>query len=214
MRVLPRTQRGTWALAGAVWLAWCAAVWLALPVRPRAAWDLPEEDWLFALSGDGRTVLTAPRYFAAGAGFCQLIGPLSVWDVRTGQSRTFLGEGDNLHEYAISPDGRWLAYCDAARAARPLRVLDLSTGHAVAELSASPRGYSLDQSLPVISPDSVLLFYADRLDGVDGLQLVEPPRTAAGRPHRQRRRAGGVFRRRPHDGLPCSGLNPAGRQGR
>jgi hypothetical protein len=36
MRILPRSRRGTWLLAGAVWCAACAGLWRALPVVVRA----------------------------------------------------------------------------------------------------------------------------------------------------------------------------------
>src|SRR5436190_24076803 len=39
MRLLPRTPRGIWLLAGIVWLACCGVLWWALPIRPRADWN-------------------------------------------------------------------------------------------------------------------------------------------------------------------------------
>src|SRR5262245_4425242 len=42
IRLLPRTPRGTWLLAGAVWLAGVGALWYLVPAVPRAEWTLPE----------------------------------------------------------------------------------------------------------------------------------------------------------------------------
>src|SRR4051794_6534525 len=38
IRLLPRTLRGTWLLAGMVGVAGCGVLWWALPYRPRISW--------------------------------------------------------------------------------------------------------------------------------------------------------------------------------
>ena len=56
MHLLPRSRRGTWLLAGAVWCAACAGLWCTLPVTPRAEFPLDNEspDWgLLGLGPDG-----------------------------------------------------------------------------------------------------------------------------------------------------------------
>ena len=58
MRLLPRTVRGTWALAAAAWLAGCALAWPLLPARPRAEWrDVGPGHYVSAVLPDGPTVV-------------------------------------------------------------------------------------------------------------------------------------------------------------
>jgi hypothetical protein len=42
MPLVPRSRRGTWLLAGVVWLGACAMWWWMLPVVPRAVLQLPQ----------------------------------------------------------------------------------------------------------------------------------------------------------------------------
>src|SRR5205814_1030868 len=105
MRVLPRTVRGTWALAAAAWLAGCAAVWWALPVRPRAEWKVPAEDCLMELFAENLTAVTF-----GGANGPHYTGPLRLWDSTTGRVRELLPADDRLSHPVFSRDGRWLAF--------------------------------------------------------------------------------------------------------
>src|SRR5262249_53528499 len=59
IRLMPRTPRGTWLLAGAVWLTGCAALWWVLPYRPRAAWPTEEPAVVHGLIPGTVVVLTS-----------------------------------------------------------------------------------------------------------------------------------------------------------
>src|SRR4051812_35881157 len=55
---LPRSRRGTWLLAAAVWLAMCAGLWCTLPAVPRGELRLPRDvDLLALLPGGGRGIV-------------------------------------------------------------------------------------------------------------------------------------------------------------
>src|SRR5439155_15280875 len=57
MPLLPRSRRGTWLLAAAVWLAACAGLWWALPVLPRGEFRLPKGAELVSLGPGFATAL-------------------------------------------------------------------------------------------------------------------------------------------------------------
>src|SRR5437667_9293836 len=61
MRFLPRSRRGTWLLAGAVWLAACAGGWWTLPVMPRGELRLPHDIDLVGLLPGGQRGIVARR---------------------------------------------------------------------------------------------------------------------------------------------------------
>ena len=90
MRLLPRTPRGTWLSAAAIWLAGCAVIWFVLPARPRVV--IPEAGPCRGFSTDGRlafgrawgTCRPYPKYTPRLAGSPRPDGPYRVWDVRTG----------------------------------------------------------------------------------------------------------------------------------
>lgn len=69
--MLPRSRRGTWLLAGAVWLAACAGWWWALPVAPRTTIDGLAGRIRF--SADQRTV------------FEFISDKFRAWDIDSGQ---------------------------------------------------------------------------------------------------------------------------------
>jgi hypothetical protein len=78
MRLAPRTPRGTWLVATAVWIAGVAAVEAVLPVVPRATWPLPAPGHLLGFADGGRTLVTS-AYVQPGPLCC--FGPLpGIWD--------------------------------------------------------------------------------------------------------------------------------------
>jgi WD40 repeat protein len=128
MPLLPRTVRGTWLLAGAVWVAWCGAFWFGLPVRPRAEWRLPEESYLVGVRPDKCTLVTA-RIGWTGTICTQFPmphGPVRLRDLATGHERSLLSPTTTkLDCVCLSPSGRWLAVAEFPR----LRLFDLDSGH-------------------------------------------------------------------------------------
>ncbi|HTK76221.1 MAG TPA: hypothetical protein VL371_13240, partial [Gemmataceae bacterium] len=60
MRLLPRTPRGTWLLAGAVWLTGCGVLWWAVPYRPRVTWPTQERATVHGFIPGTSVVLTSP----------------------------------------------------------------------------------------------------------------------------------------------------------
>src|SRR5262245_23515558 len=101
IRLFPRSPRGTWLLAGAVWLAGCGTLWWALPPAPTAEWTVPDftEQWGTAVEPD-LVAVNSRNGIAAIAG----------------------------HQFAFSyighPDG--MNYLNHYRG--PVRVFDLMTG--------------------------------------------------------------------------------------
>jgi hypothetical protein len=102
MRLLPRTPRGTWLLAGLAWAAAWAAVWWALPVQPRVEWQAPWSCELLGFFGDGRTLVTLDSPAR------DRLGRVRFWDVETGAPQNLLpgGAGESAVAAALTPDGR------------------------------------------------------------------------------------------------------------
>jgi hypothetical protein len=102
MRLLPRTPRGTWLLAGLAWAAAWAALWWALPVRPRVEWQAPCSSQLIGFLGDGRTLVTLDN--PARDRLCRV----RFWDADTGAPQRLLpgAEGESAAAAALTPDGR------------------------------------------------------------------------------------------------------------
>jgi WD40 repeat protein len=170
MRVLPRTVRGTWALAAAAWLAGCAAVWWALPVRPRAMCRVSPGDGLLTVFPDGRGGVTGRE--AGEMRWNYLIGPLRVWHAPTNQFASFLSEQDQVEFGETSPDGRWVAYHPRGDMRR-LSLLDTTSGQTTLIAEGDQR------SRVSFSPDSRWLAFAARCGDSDGIRLWD---LSAGRP--------------------------------
>src|SRR4051794_5849467 len=93
MRLLPRTPRGTWALAAAVWLAGCAAIWAVLPGVPRVVIPYADAGMPNGFTADGRGVYgyvygsfdPSRDYLRIGAGGPAPDGPFRIWDLETGR---------------------------------------------------------------------------------------------------------------------------------
>jgi hypothetical protein len=154
MRVLPRTVRGTWLLAGTVWLALCAAAWWALPAWPRAVIAVPGAHRLLGVGPGGRTVVVDG---AEDVNDWPPTVAIRAWDTGAGSIRTVLPAKNGFATRALSPDGQWLAVqewlADQNRRGivRTVRLINLITGHdeELARPAGAPAHYEM-----VFSPDS------------------------------------------------------------
>jgi hypothetical protein len=61
MRLLPRTPRGAWLLAAAVWFAGAVVVWYVLPEIPHDAWQPPEGCQVQGFTADSRGIIILRR---------------------------------------------------------------------------------------------------------------------------------------------------------
>src|SRR4051812_2753234 len=91
MRLLPRSSRGAWLLAGAVWLTGTAGLWLLLPIWPRASWPTAIEQETVGFVPGTHTFVTrsAPPRGTDGGTLSDATGPLTFWDAETGQSHSW-----------------------------------------------------------------------------------------------------------------------------
>jgi hypothetical protein len=137
MRLLPTTRRGTWALAFAVWLAGCAAVWFVLPVRPIVVLPPGNAGYPILFSGDGRMILT--REFGTEK-VCPLLeqlrlgpdhypnGPFRLWDATTGRALlTWAPPSPEASVLKLAPDGSSALVSRIAELDRT-GLIDLTTG--------------------------------------------------------------------------------------
>src|SRR5437762_2639176 len=104
MRLLPQTPRGAWLLAGVVWATACAALWWALPVRPRDI--IPGVDTLAGFLPDGKSVLVASSDRTVVRYDAYTGGELSRFSVG-------LTEPPTWGCAAMSPNGRFLVWAHA-----------------------------------------------------------------------------------------------------
>src|SRR5689334_16796328 len=129
MRLLPRTPRGIWLLAAAIWAAACTVAWLVLPIRPRAEWatDSPMLPVGFV---PGRRTLVCGTVLGGDAGRGETLGPLRFFDADSGQVGEWFeaGEEVRLRASALSPDGRWAAVCHGRGGTFRLQLFDIATG--------------------------------------------------------------------------------------
>jgi WD40 repeat protein len=101
MRLLPRSAKGTWLLATAVWVAACAAAWLFLPPRPRHVLDA-REFVPMEFSTDGRILVTSSRLDQNSPNSLQL------WNAVTGQEIDLRPEMPTEgYVHGFSHDCRW-----------------------------------------------------------------------------------------------------------
>jgi hypothetical protein len=150
MRLLPKTPRGTWALAGAVWLAGCGALWWALPYAPHPHWAVPTVDgekWDFATGPEIITVRQDQSTIAV-AGRARVFsmdakadiddvrldkGPIQIFDLPTGRElRRYFTRDDSFRAVTPSPDGRWLALVGRSGMNQPaISTLDLDSDRTI-----------------------------------------------------------------------------------
>jgi hypothetical protein len=170
MRALPRTVRGTWALAAAAWVAACAAAWEMLPTRPRAAWTTDEDVQQIGFADGGRSVLTVRASVSSPDNLMPLpTGPLRLWDGDTGRVRTLLPMTAPFDFTAESPDDRWLVFAIRNQAQPGLSILNTATGR-VDTLDAV---FDRQRSYPYchFAPGGAVLAYAAQTEGEWCLRL-------------------------------------------
>jgi WD40 repeat protein len=124
MPLLPRTRRGTWLLAGAVWVAACAGLWWVLPVAPRAVIPVDEGVREFNFSPDGKCLVTHGFQRTENAYQSFVPSCFNIWDCNTGEhvagpievSGALLG---------ISPDRRWWCLQDKGANGKHIQLFDV-----------------------------------------------------------------------------------------
>jgi WD40 repeat protein len=182
MHLLPRSPRGTWLLAAAVWAAVCAAVWLAVPEVPRAEWTLPRAGMPVAFLPGG-VLVTAdaadPQATRTSAAW-RPAGPLRLWDAATGRlPRTVsLPSGCRFRSVRPSRDGRRLALVGRSTDDAGLWLLDLADG------SAAPVPAVTDVDDCAFGPDDAWLLCAAE----GGVYRLPLPDLTRGPPVLSRRR--------------------------
>jgi WD40 repeat protein len=168
MRMLPRSARGTWLVAGATWAAGCAGIWWIMPPHPRATITVAGAQWPCAFSPDGKWLVTES---ANADGSSQL----RVWDASTGRSAPHLPQLPT-HEagsarITFSPDGRWLLFFAATRAVGEQYVLmDLRTGRHTTKSALTT------SASPAFSPTELIVAVAEyEGEGACPVRLLELP---------------------------------------
>src|SRR5262245_52521442 len=131
MRLLPRSPRGTWLLAGTVWLACVGALWSALPYRPRASWPAAEPAHVHGFIPGTSVVLSCPLY---GESPREQPGPLVARDAATGKVRELLSAKERMMFVDPGVDGCHILIGRLVDGGTRLFLHDASDGSAVAEL--------------------------------------------------------------------------------
>jgi WD40 repeat protein len=150
MRLLPRSPRGTWLLAAAIWMVECAVLWRALPVQPRATTVVSGLNRVLGFGPDGRSVLFDDlSHTDSDWPECNLI---RAWDIENGSVRTVTPVPANVETRALSPDGRWLAVGERHGDIERVRIIDLATGQE--DQLGHPTGAPVRYGDAVFSPDS------------------------------------------------------------
>jgi hypothetical protein len=174
-RLLPRTPRGTWLLAGAVWLAGCGALWWAVPYRPRASWPtdntvvhgfIPGTSVLLTSSG-GNSGFGGPR----GPG----IGPVIARDAETGRLSEWVAANEWLTLVDPGIDGRHVLIGRVIGGRSRLFVHDASNGRIVAELPRDGPRVENVQDVPRDVPDQFARFRPDGRHVVYGDRVGDQP---------------------------------------
>jgi WD40-like Beta Propeller Repeat len=171
IRLLPRTLRGTWLLAGAVWLAGVGALWWALPYRPRAAWQTQEPAVVHGFIPGTKTLLTSSSFMPneLGRPTDPVRGPLLARDAETGEVEEWFPDVERLTLVDPGVDGRYVLVGRVLFGRARLCLHDARRGGIVAEL---PQADERDDPLPTaidqfaaFRPDGRQVVYSDRVGG-------------------------------------------------
>jgi WD40 repeat protein len=125
IRLLPRTPRGTWLLGGLLWAVGSAALWWALPYRPRAEWTSTQQQWIGYIP-DRRAFVTLPFNTERPEN-----GPLFFWDADSGRVTQWFDTKDVIDidpDVALSPDGALAAIVHFPRDLCKFQVFETATG--------------------------------------------------------------------------------------
>lgn len=162
-RFLPRTPRGTWLLAGILWLVACGVLWWLLPDRPRAAW--PTDD-LVVIYGfiPGTSVLLTSSPWPGGTNGPggPMLGPLVARDAETHALRHWFPDGERLTLVDPGVDGRHVLVGRVLGGRARLFLVDATNGNVIAEL---PRGGPAAENESDLPRDASDQFAAFRRDG-------------------------------------------------
>lgn len=193
MRWLPRTQRGTWLLAGLCWLAGTAVLWWWLPVRPRAEWVCPQQVWVGYIP-DRRTFLTS-SFQLDGPNR----GPLRFWEADSGKVIEWFASEYTDPDVALSPDGSLVAVRHGSTEQwDTFRLYETATGRNRADLP-----FVADSSLygRCFSADGHWFAYSEKNYPEQGVRIWD---VDAGRVRRTLRPANGLLKMRPNHRLAFS----------
>jgi hypothetical protein len=128
MRLLPRSAKGVWLLAGIAWAMLSAGIWFAFPPLPRAKVQLEPKHQILGVSPSGQTVTVYGPPADGRNGY----GPFSIWNTLDGSLRPAVRDPIDVATCSQSIDGRWLVLglgrVDGTGDTRCLRMIDLRTG--------------------------------------------------------------------------------------
>ena len=155
MRLLPRTPRGTWTLAALFWAAGSAALWLLVPVRPRAEWAVRgQQEWVGYLP-DRRAFVSHTSEVGNRFG-----GPLRFWGADTGRVVEWFDPGQEILRVVVSPNGKWIAVY-RGRPVDSFQLFETATGRVRFDLQYGAGVYGAG---PCFSPDGRWLACSDRTE--------------------------------------------------
>jgi hypothetical protein len=177
---LPRTPRGTWLLAAAVWLVLCGALWSVLPYRPRASWPTEEPAVVHGFVPGTAVVLTSMPWSGTIDGPPgPMLGPLVARDAATGEVREWFPDGERLTLVDPGVDGRHVLVGRVIDGRARLFLHDAADGTVVAELPrGGPRAENENdqprdayEQFAAFRPDGRRIVYADRVDNQRQLRV-------------------------------------------
>jgi hypothetical protein len=190
IRLLPGSPRGTWLLAGAVWLAGCGALWWALPYRPRAAWATEEPAVVHGFIPGTAVVLTSMPWSSTIDGPPgPMLGPLVARDAATGEVREWFPDGERLTLVDPGVDGKHVLVGRVIDGRARLFLHDAADCKVIAEMPrGGPRAENENdqpadayEQFAVFRPDGRQVAYADRVENQPWLRVwdVETRREVA-----------------------------------
>lgn len=136
MRLLPMTPRGTWLLAGAIWLAGCGALWWVLPYRPRAEWPTDGPAVVHGFIPGTAVVLTSMPWSTTLDGTpSPMVGPLLARNAATGEVREWFPDGERLSLVDPGVDGKHVLVGRVIDGRARLFLHDATSGMVIGELA-------------------------------------------------------------------------------
>jgi hypothetical protein len=146
MPLLPRSRRGTWLLAGAVWLVACAGLWWALPFKPLAEWHFGAQRSILGVSRDHVLVCDCreiPLPTVIHSTKTHRCGPVRLLLFPSGnETKSWLTSDEIIDGYVVSHSGRRIAVFSHTRNRRDgesLWLLDIDSDRQRVRLASSWR---------------------------------------------------------------------------